>query len=205
MAWILFQDKKRPAQKFYYDALDGDTNDLAPAVEMPPDFDEEIAGPNPGRWGVPLKPDNIPTRLVRIGQTKNWWDVDIFKWGLVSEKFKSLIERFEPGVHQFWPMQIENRKGDVLATYYWFIICNRIDSLDRDLCQPEVKRIWIGVGHGSFNEGARLVLRSAEIGKRHIWREVRPNSSTPFASDALAAAIAAEGLTGYSPVQVEEV
>jgi hypothetical protein len=50
----------------------------------------------------------------------------------VSERAKALIERFEPGVHQFVPVDYYNGKGKLLERRHFLYACNRIDCLDHD-------------------------------------------------------------------------
>ena len=58
-------------------------------------------------------------------------DVPIGGGGIsvVSERFRDLVERFEPGVHQFIPVDMYKAKADQpIARYYWFVVCKLIDS-----------------------------------------------------------------------------
>ncbi len=50
----------------------------------------------------------------------------------VSERAKALIEEWEPGTHQFVPVDFVDSKGDVLEHRYALVICNRLDGVDRE-------------------------------------------------------------------------
>jgi hypothetical protein len=65
------------------------------------------------KWsaGRALKPDHMPTRLIRGGpgpKQSPVLDVEAFYGGalLVREPFKTLLEDLEPGVHRFFPMEV---------------------------------------------------------------------------------------------------
>ena len=82
----------------------------------------------------------MPTRLRRKGN-EEFPFYEVFEaWGkglLVTEKFKQIVERFEPDVHQFLPVDIE-QGGKVIAKRYFFYICNRLDTLAKDASIPPV-------------------------------------------------------------------
>ena len=41
---------------------------------------------------------------------------------IISEKFRDLIEEFEPGVHLFMPVRLVNRKGNLMRSKYYYLI-----------------------------------------------------------------------------------
>ena len=47
------------------------------------------------------------------------------------ERFREIVETFEPGVHQFLPVTYVDRSGKTLAQRHYFVACNRLDSVDR--------------------------------------------------------------------------
>lgn len=50
---------------------------------------------------------------------------------VVGERFRAMVERFEPGTHQLIPVDVyRNRKGEPAARYHWFNVCTRLDSVD---------------------------------------------------------------------------
>jgi hypothetical protein len=50
---------------------------------------------------------------------------------VVSGRFREIVDQFEPGVHQFLPVRYVDEQANVLAERYYFITCNRLDSVDR--------------------------------------------------------------------------
>src|SRR5438045_1098046 len=50
----------------------------------------------------------------------------------LSERARAIIESFEPHTHQFIPVDYVNKSGNLLEKRYFFIPCNRIDSMNHD-------------------------------------------------------------------------
>ena len=111
---------------------------------------------------------------------------DVLRGFVVSPRFKDLVERFEPGVHQFVPVEMyRSRDGDPAGTYYWFIVGQRLDSIDREPTtylwkspkdDPEAgpwfdremdKRTFkvIPIPH------AKLILSNNKVRGHHIWHD----------------------------------
>ncbi len=149
---------------------------------------------NLGGSGRPVDPTQMPTRLRRKGNKGlPLYDVDSI-WGkglLVVERFKEVVESFEPGVHQFLPVQIE-QGGKVIAQRHIFYICNRLDTLAKQLCSPPVgpDERYQPIQDGND----RRVYDSSKIGNHHAWCD-RYSLGT-MTSNALFAALAAEDFTG---------
>jgi hypothetical protein len=193
--------------------LDGDER-LVRLVDYTPDGGRLIAITTDGR---PILPAHLPTKIGLRDAHPKWKLLDFDKSGIglrISTAAKELIERLEPNVHQFFPVEIfsynydASKWQDVYGNYdpvpkgtlvdrkigdqWFFIICNRLDSIDKEqtiglnergIYRPEK----LGV------EG-RLVLRKDAIQKKHVWCE-RCVSGIYF-SDDLISAIDTVGLTG---------
>jgi hypothetical protein len=155
--------------------------------------------------GRALKPDNIPTMAKRAPPAPQpLSDFYPFSGGfLVSDRFKALIEGFEPGVHQFFPLTVKSG-NKLMGTLYFFNICNRIDGLDHDACIPPIlsgHRVYSGL----LQEGEKIVLSGRKIAGMHIWRE-RKAVNRVLISDAFYAAMLAANLGNpQASVLVEEV
>jgi Immunity protein family (Imm11) len=82
--------------------------------------------------GRPVKTDFMPTRML--------WDeaagpIPDFNRSLalnISEQAKAFIERLEPGVHQFIPVDYVRSDGKLLEKRWFLVVCHRIDSTDHD-------------------------------------------------------------------------
>ena len=132
---------------------------------------------------------------------------------VVDGELRGIIERFEPDIHQFWPIEIrrpgrrgqpgERTKRDfhalVIRQFRDSLIEEKSDLLDRG----EAGRIRFA--RDTTKPGLKRIALSAEaIGGAHLWREKVLKDPNIFVSDALQAAIAEAGLRVFrhGPVRV---
>lgn len=161
--------------------------------------------------GFRVKAQDLPKK-VRYDDARPVLDFDTMEAvDFVSPRAMALIERFEPGVHQFEPVEYVRSDGTHVADMFVFVVCRRLDTMDRaqtnmilyddlvwltakaarrydpDLVGPEI----------DLEAKPRFVFNLRQIGDAHFWRDIyiRP---TVYASDALVEAIKAEGLTGFA-------
>ena len=167
--------------------------------------------------GYPLKPESLPKRYLWASD-----DLDEFLPGfVVSPRFRDLVEQFEPGVHQFVPVEIcRTPDGPPVATYYWFIICQRVDSVDRE----HTTFVWKApedephAGYWSDRRfdpktfkmvqdpDAKLVFSNEQIGRHHIWNDPSvPVFSNGLCSDNFAQMALAQNFAGFDAVPRESV
>lgn len=178
-----------------YKALDGDIEKVE-IVDPTPDGGGLITrrGLKSGR---PMKPDHMPTRLGRGGPGLDIFpllDVDSFtSCLLVNQTFKDILEELEPGVHQFFPMEIFI-KDEKVGDRYWLNICNRLDSYHPTLTYPRNARgFLLRVKEGE----PRSVVFSAEaIGDHHAWHEKFGMGT--YISDIFAGRLKDASLTGLT-------
>ena len=95
---------------------------------------------------------------------------------LVSRRFHDIVERFEPSVHQFLPVQMYFNRNDAdpFGTFYWFVCCTLIDSLD-----PHHTTIPF---RGFYDERMEDGLRR---GRWHIDAEADPPQKAVFSLKAI--------------------
>ncbi len=172
--------------------------------------------------GRRVKTDHFPSRLMTaegsIGVVADFYKVRRFL--IVSPALREIVERFEPGVHQFEPVQIVNRAEDVLADMFIMVVCNRLDSVDRehtpmvlwrdtiwspprDIADFEPKEDW-PEGFDPTAE-SRLFFSSRQIGEKHLWRDKHLGGEPFNLSSALAEAFLAAGMTGMTLTERREV
>jgi hypothetical protein len=182
------------------ETLNGDVA-KAPSIIVPDD--------GVGTGGFPRETANLPKRVKWMDPNDNPVpDFDTTPMLNVSERVKQLVESLEPGIHQFVPVEYLDRKGNFLEKRYWFVVCNRIDSLDRERTtmlfvpgqgwmNPIVaNRLGETIPpHINIKEPARLVFNLAQIGSVHLWHDKFLGSSE-FISDKMAEAFLAAGITG---------
>ncbi len=170
--------------------------------------------------GYAIAPETAPKAVVWKSKTKLPPD---YAFGnnsimLVSEKFRDLAERFEPGVHQFLPVGMYFCKQDEkpFDTFYWFVCCQLIDSLD-----PEHTTIpWAGEYETRREDGRRRgswhidaeanppqkdVFSLKAIGDRHLWRDPYWARAMVRCSNEFGEALRSAGLTGFGTSQREQI
>ncbi len=138
-------------------------------------------------FGVPVSPQHMPTRW-RFGSKER--DLPGFMgWGLVltvSEAFREIIERFEPGRHQFFPLDDVTRKGEPIAKRYLLVIGTAIDTLNRARSGPGLSRLWRPLG----NDQRNLLVDRAKVAGRHLWYDhFAGHNNSCFVSHVLARAL----------------
>ena len=162
-----------------------------------------------GTGGFPKVTELLPKRVKWMDPNGNAVpDFDTTPMLNVSERTKQLIEGLEPDVHQFVPVEYVDRRGIFLENRYWFVACNRIDSLDRQhttmIFRPGkgwmnpivAKRLGEPIPpHLDPKIPAKLVFRLDQIGSAHIWHD-KFLGSGEFISDAMASAFKEAGITG---------
>jgi hypothetical protein len=198
--------------------LDGDTS----AIEL---VDKAIDPPSlllaypkhQYNMGRPVRPENVPT--VLHWKQPRWALADICKpsgFPCVSERFKALIEDLEPGVHQFFPLELVNGKREHLADRWLWVVCQRIDSVDREHSNLVLRRGALWLAPSEVPEGelppnidpslaAKVVFNSAQVGGAHFWRDKFSRPSLLFCSDKAAAAIEEQEMTGAKLLEKETV
>lgn len=154
--------------------------------------------------GRPISAEGMPTKAVRKGvglAIKPLVDAEAF-FGqlLVSDAFKEIVEELEPGVHQFFPMELY--VGDEFQrTDYFFNICNRLDTMDRELSFPINAR---GFFRPKGNDDYRLVFSKEKIGNHHAWRDKFVPGGATYISNTLAQRLKEAGITGLRFNEREE-
>jgi len=125
---------------------------------------------------------NIPTKLKRGGpnvKRAKLLDVNRKTGGLdlVCQKFKDIVEEFEPDIHQFFPMEYYDAKGkEKIGEGFWMIICQRLDTLHDTLCFPPRNEKGF---MDEFNEVYknrdkaldRMVFSKEKVVGHHMWHD----------------------------------
>ncbi len=124
--------------------------------------------------GRPINVAGLPTNLkrepARLDKLKDVYSApkDMF---YVSENFKEIVEKFEPGIHQFFPYTL-TLKGNTRVPFYLFNICQRISAMAEDHTVPPLdmtkRRRYRRINDGSDI----LVFSKSAIGNRKLWAEM---------------------------------
>lgn len=127
----------------------------------------------------------------------------------VSEALKDLIEGLEPGVHQFWPLKITSRKGQVYpVNYYGMVVGRFLDSFDYEQCRKENwycsndSYVPLPTTKKAF---AEMAMSAKVIGGAHLWRERKVYNPPIYFSDELQDRIEQAGLRLYRRYKLKEV
>lgn len=137
--------------------------------------------------GLPIGAKRMPVKAKQINVRKRLPDIFVMP-GLnaVSQRFRDLVEEFEPGTHQFFPLELYYKNGTpVEEPFFVFNCCVSFDSLL--VSRSEVK--WHGLGEPlrSPNLGVlwrhRNVLSRPAIAGHHIWCSLRLRVAGLYVSD----------------------
>jgi hypothetical protein len=165
---------------------------------------ENVSPREQGYW---VKPETMPKRYLWANGAKPL--PDVLPGFVVSSRFKELVEKFEPEVHQFVPVEIyKQRNGEPVETYYWFIVGQRLDSVDREhttyTWQDGERGLWVDelVDTKTWNftkiPNARLFYSNDRIGAHHIWHDPHVIGGDRLCSSSFGEALLSSGLTGVS-------
>jgi len=126
--------------------------------------------------GIRLPPEVTPTRLL-LQKGKFAYDWISSDGGIVvSSRFKEAVEEVDPGRHQFFPVTIEDKKGDVVpGEFFLFNIVGRIDSIieERSNLKPEGRGLIKGWGYTRKVGPWQCALDQRVIDGRAGWVEER--------------------------------
>ena len=119
----------------------------------------------------------------------------------VDEAVKSLIERYEPDAHQFFPLEIRAMSGRVYPVrFYTFVVGTWLESFSEADSDPSSFTKQVLSGTTFFRTGdakkqiTGLALRGSVFKGSHVWRERGFNEWLLCFSDELAADFVSAGL-----------
>lgn len=177
------------------DLLDGDRRAIAyedRAIER-----RTVGGrfkPGELNLGRAVRTENLPT-IVQWGGPKRFgipdclFGVSMF---FVSTKFRHVVEEFEPGVHQFVPVEILWKDGTHARSMFFFHVCNRLDSVDHDVSTAAMSP------SGMLKpKTGTIVFSETQIGSHHIWHDKHIYRGL-YVSDALHDELIASVISGLS-------
>lgn len=173
-----------------YRACDGDVSKISP-VDLSQDDGVRIR-PGSAYSGRAILPDNVPTIIELSGPKRKIPDVYQAVVLAVSENFKAAVEKLQPGVHQYFPIELLWEDGSLAAQRYWFVPVGRLDSVDRNETTYEFRGLW-DISSGRDKE---LVFNRSQIGGRHVWIDMFIHLPHPVISDALKAEFDKAGISG---------
>lgn len=106
----------------------------------------------------------------------------------VNETLKEIIESFEPGIHQFWPLRITMPKGrEYPVPYYGLRIGSFLDSFvpERSEGYRKPSEFELYYADRTKKGYTALCLSEKVFSGNHLWRECRLSTPNIFFSDEL--------------------
>lgn len=129
----------------------------------------------------------------------------------IDEDLKVIIERFEPDVHRFFPLDLHLPNGSVYPKqYYTLWVGQYCESFvpDGEIFEEDYIQGIVGVQRMHLREkryAQKLMFSRKKFDDRHLWRERRFNNYLLLFSDQLYEAIVAAGLELPRHHQMTEV
>ncbi len=140
-----------------------------------------------------IEPDEAPKSFFLRGASKKYGGLISLSNRIIagSSKLVELLERLEPGVHQFFPIELKAKDGRLLSSdYHTIVIRNYRDSFVSD---PE--KLAEDFSYYSNPNSTALVRDARQYRKfrferekilgAHLWRERFFNEKLTFFSDEL--------------------
>lgn len=175
-------------------------------VSAQPSFeiDKDDHGTEPWRFGLPshgwgagrsLIGSPVPKGATQADSNKL---VDVFPlpgFACVSQRFRAIVELFEPGIHQFFPIQLKSRKRVPYEEPYFLInVCQRFDSiLVKGVDLPWGKIVAGGLKGmpilSRMGTKPPLHVSRTTIAGRHLWLNRWIGAGEIMVSDQLRAAL----------------
>ena len=175
--------------------LDGDLRKVE-YVDATPDWPGVGGGFEPGdlELGRAIKPDHLPTRVQWDGPKRSGVPETLRgrQMMLVNDRFKDVIERFEPGIHQFFPLDLVWKDKTLAQKMHMFNICSRLSTTDRSLSTAEMSR-----GGMLEPSSGSIIFNLTQIGSHHIWIDKHMYAGV-YVSDALHDALIEAKITGLA-------
>jgi hypothetical protein len=127
-----------------------------------------------------------------------------------DEAFKTIVERLEPDLHQFYPIQIIMPKGKVYSRqYYMMVIGQYLDSFSPDNCDEgafdDRNNGYYTTRYGLKRDVGGMAFLQNTFGKAQMWSEHRLYSPEMIMSDVLQAEIIKAGLRLPKHFKMKEV
>lgn len=192
-----YTDEMPKAQKTYY------RNQSNYATCVVNKFTHEIGRESPWSDGVAITPieEHEPLRFYQLQQRYNEISSILSlssKMWAVDETVKRMIERLEPGLHQFFPLEIRMPRGRIYSTAYYVLVVGRwLDGFLPDYSDQDAFLRYESKPYHTYGRKkdiCGLAFQGAVIKGSHLWRERVFGASLACLSDILVGELTAAGL-----------
>ncbi|MEO9131459.1 MAG: DUF1629 domain-containing protein [Sphingomonas sp.] len=167
------------------------------------------------------EPDGLPLTPIEEHEPPTSFDTDktytllgsliALNYGIlaVNEALKAILQRLEPGRHQFFPIEIRMPKGKIFPELYYILVIGQyIDSFSPEHSRKESWQEAMP-GRYSHEESKKgitgLAVSHAVFGTAHLWRERRFFDLLTCFSDGLQGEIVQAGLRIPKHYQMKEI
>jgi hypothetical protein len=131
--------------------------------------------------GIPLSETTHPpiSELYHIAYLESSHKIlpDIFQVTSekgISQRLKDIIEFFEPGIHQYFPVTLMRTKKEAFpGSYYLLNVCQICNSLVPEKSNFRVANTPNGMEYWSRVPGLKnyRTIRKSDVEGKHLWRE----------------------------------
>ena len=163
---------------------------------------------------LPVEPFEVPEFYQAEKSSTSLGSLIALNYGILAvyEKLKAIIERLEPGVHEFFPIGIRMPKGKAYPVKYYILLITRyLDSLSiADSNDSAYKSYPDSPGYHTLQRRppsamSGLALKKSVFGDSHLWRERNLNEALTCFSDELHTQAKSEGLRLPKQYKMREV
>lgn len=162
-----------------------------------------------GRGNRPALPEEVPKELVLDKPRRSFPDALSAREALmvVREPVRAIIDRLDPGVHQFFPIRIRTKRGiENEGPWFTMNVTAKQDSimLERSrYIRSEYRPDLLNSFHASSTT-KDIVIDPARQTRLHLWRE-KCFINSLLGSDALVVELKARNLTFYPSFKAENI
>ena len=159
--------------------------------------------------GLPVGTRRMPTRAKETSCKKSYPDIFAMP-GLnaVSRRFRDLVEEFEPGVHQFFPLELYRKNGDPVEGEYFIFNCAvSFDCVLTAKTDVEWRKLNSQEEYPSlFIKNSRdQILSHPQIAGRHLWCGFRQKCVGVYVSDAFFSRLKKEKFNFFRSKECPEI
>jgi len=164
--------------------------------------------------GIPLDPATFPKSARWYGRKHFLADINTSGHLIyVSDRFREVIEKIEPNVHQFLPIDLSDSKKQLLARRNAMIVCRTIDATDEKAMAAQGWVLRQGVwrlpsdlpkddpDYKPYRKGGwAYIFDPTKIGSNAMWYDQRRlvRGPHPYVSADLANVLLSASLTGLN-------
>lgn len=212
---MVWQIVYRPPVKYpNFRFSDGDPRAVRLA-EPDPEFSKIVQeGQHAFGYGLPIAPEGVPSNAAWGAREALYDFLTLCGATIISDRLKNLVEAIEPGIHQYFPLKIFRKNGAPIGSLWIWIVCNRIDSVDRANTTWVLKDNFMWITPQTMKHIDRsydydpsiplkMVFSANQSQGHHFWRDKYVGNERLFCSDEAAAAIDSAKMVGVRLLEKE--